>query len=58
MAKHTITPEQFKAEDGARAEDPIRECNGCDWKGPLSETCMLGEVGPLCPECRETTEAA
>ena len=31
-------------------------CNACSWVGPVSETCMLGSVGPLCPECRETTE--
>lgn len=39
----------------------IRCCNACDWIGPESETVMLsdhrgGGVGPLCPECYETTE--
>lgn len=42
----------------AKAQQPQwqAECNNadCGWKGPLSEACMLGEVGPLCPECRET----
>jgi hypothetical protein len=41
-----------------KTAEPTRECNACDWKGPLSETCMLGAVGPLCPVCRETTEEA
>ncbi|MDB5822218.1 MAG: hypothetical protein JWR21_922 [Herminiimonas sp.] len=31
-------------------------CNSCDWTGPVSESVMLGSVGPLCPLCRETTE--
>lgn len=38
------------------AINPVRECFSCGWKGPLTETCMLGAVGPLCPKCRETTE--
>ena len=44
-------------EKSAPAVDPQLECNACDWKGPLSEACMLGSIGPLCPECRETTES-
>ncbi|HJV75463.1 MAG TPA: hypothetical protein VJ654_14650 [Noviherbaspirillum sp.] len=32
------------------------ECNACDWKGKLADTVMLGGIGPLCPECRETTD--
>lgn len=44
--------------DASPGVPEIRECNACEWRGPLSETCMLGAVGPLCPECRETTEAA
>lgn len=41
--------------------DPVapaaRECNSsdCRWKGAMDR--MLGAVGPLCPECGETTEA-
>lgn len=35
-----------------------RECNACKWIGPESETVMCGAVGPLCPDCRETTEVA
>lgn len=38
--------------------DEVRECNDCNWTGPRSECCWLGAIGPLCPECRETTEAA
>lgn len=34
-----------------------RSCNACLWIGPASETVMCGSVGPLCPECNETTEA-
>lgn len=34
-----------------------REC-GCGWRGPAGDCVRLGEVGPLCPECRETTERA
>lgn len=33
-----------------------RSCNACDWSGPVSECVMLGSVGPLCPDCRETTD--
>lgn len=28
----------------------------CGWDGPISETCMLGDIGPLCPQCREVVE--
>lgn len=37
---------------------PVRECgNGeCGWKGATDR--MLGSIGPLCPECGETTEPA
>ena len=33
-------------------------CNNgdCSWGGPLSECCMLGAIGPLCPVCRETVQ--
>lgn len=32
-------------------------CNAkCGWAGLKSDTCMLGAIGPLCPECREVTE--
>lgn len=41
-----------KQDEGRR-----REC-GCGWSGPASEAVMCGSVGPLCPECRETTEAS
>jgi hypothetical protein len=33
----------------------MRECNICDWTGIESDCVMCGEVGPLCPECHETT---
>jgi hypothetical protein len=38
--------------------EPVRECgNGeCGWKGTTNR--MLGSIGPLCPDCGETTEAA
>lgn len=36
----------------------IRECNGCSWVGEASDCVYCGEVGPLCPECHETTEEA
>lgn len=32
-----------------------RECNECDWNGPVTACLWCGEVGPLCPECNETT---
>lgn len=34
-----------------------RECNApdCTWKGATDRMC--GSVGPLCPECGETTES-
>lgn len=34
---------------------PGRECNACDWSGSVMDCCWLGTIGPLCPECRETT---
>ena len=33
-----------------------RECHSCGWLGTVADTLMLGSVGPLCPDCRETTE--
>ena len=38
------------------AQSEQRSCNACTWKGPLADTIMLGAVGPLCPDCHETTE--
>lgn len=38
------------------AAQPKYSCNACDWTGKLADTVMLGSVGPLCPECRETTD--
>ena len=32
----------------------IRACNACEWFGETD--CMLGAIGPICPECGETTE--
>lgn len=34
----------------------IHSCNNCAWRGPTSECVCLGRIGPLCPECLETTE--
>jgi hypothetical protein len=34
-----------------------RVCTACDWRGKWTQTVSLGEVGPLCPQCHETTEA-
>lgn len=31
----------------------LRYCNDCDWKGTSDRMC--GSIGPLCPECGETT---
>ena len=31
-----------------------RACNACEWRGLTIRMC--GSVGPLCPECGETTE--
>jgi hypothetical protein len=38
--------------------EPVRECGNseCGWKGTTNR--MLGSIGPLCPDCGETTEAA
>jgi hypothetical protein len=37
------------------AAAPVRrECNACSWMGEADTYC--GSVGPLCPECHETTE--
>lgn len=33
----------------------LREC-GCGWRGCEDDCVWCGMVGPLCPECRETTE--
>jgi hypothetical protein len=41
---------------GEPAATVERECNACNWRGREADTLMLGAVGPLCPECRETTE--
>lgn len=34
-----------------------REC-GCGWHGAVDDCTWLGSVGPLCPNCHETTEEA
>ena len=34
-----------------------REC-GCGWQGSQDDCVWCGSVGPLCPKCHETTEAA
>lgn len=36
------------------------ECNSdeCGWSGRLNETCWVGAIGPLCPQCRETVESS
>jgi len=43
-----------------RAVDHRVECTDaeCGWTGLRSECYSLGEIGPLCPECKETTESA
>lgn len=33
----------------------MRICNNCDWTGDVSDCVYVGAVGPLCPECHETT---
>lgn len=33
----------------------MRACNNCEWVGLASECVHLGDIGPLCPECNETT---
>lgn len=43
--------EQEKELDGLRD----RECNACDWTGRGYDCVWLGAMGPLCPECNETT---
>lgn len=52
---------RYEEDDGLRelpatSMQPLHACCACDWQGPLSETCMLGAIGPLCPECREVTQ--
>lgn len=39
-------------------EDYYAECTSsdCDWRGLSSECYALGEIGPLCPVCKDTTE--
>lgn len=32
-------------------------CNACAWQGNKSKSRMCGGIGPLCPECGETTES-
>lgn len=41
-----------------RRSPPQRECNSedCDWSGYTDRMC--GSIGPLCPDCGETTEPA
>jgi hypothetical protein len=34
--------------------EPQHECNSCGWFGVTDR--MLGTIGPLCPECGDTTE--
>ena len=46
--------EALQAERQREWEETPVECNCCEWSGELSETVMLGSVGPLCPECTET----
>jgi len=50
------TPEQEEAD--RKKDVPFADCGneGCGWRGPLSETCRLGSIGPLCPRCREVAE--
>jgi hypothetical protein len=33
----------------------MRICNNCDWEGDVSDCVYVGAIGPLCPECHETT---
>jgi hypothetical protein len=37
------------------AVDDVRECNACVWLGAVDDCVWLGDIGPLCPECHETT---
>lgn len=53
--KLTETP-RFLAEKLESIPKPKRECNACDWVGETD--LMLGSIGPLCPQCGETTEPA
>jgi hypothetical protein len=66
---HVVRPWPFYSTDERCAPAPTtqpanerRECNACDWTGSRAECVWLagmdGGVGPLCPECRETTEVA
>lgn len=42
-----------KAMPTPKQDQELRYCNECDWKGATDR--MLGAIGPLCPECGETT---
>lgn len=33
----------------------MRICNSCDWQVRENDCVSVGNVGPLCPECNETT---
>lgn len=33
----------------------MRICNRCDWTGLERDCVKLGDIGPLCPDCKETT---
>lgn len=35
-----------------------RWCNACTWAGKETDCVWLGAIGPLCPECHETTDTA
>lgn len=49
--------EYARAIAAAESTQPQRECS-CGWVGNLDDCVWCGRVGPLCPNCHETTEAA
>lgn len=38
------------------SDNADRACNACSWTGKESDCVYCGSVGPLCPECHETTD--
>jgi len=49
FVKHSMMAEAFMDEVVC-----CSEC--CEWSGKIADCNYLGDIGPLCPECGETTD--
>lgn len=57
IARAVITAWRSSVAMPAAQQQDNREC-GCGWRGAVEDCAWLGSVGPLCPNCHETTEEA